>query len=536
MRFMPEPPGFLASARRSGQKDALKQGKLRPKVRAGALVLGLCCLGVVVGRTIMSCGGGGTIESCADLTTPELRAAYGQQLGCGFGGSTRVCSPRLVTGAVDDACGIFVSPKGSPVGTGSKADPVDSLKAGIALLTRQWPRLYLCEGTFSEETTIPMLVEVYGGLDCTTWVRVGNGVKTKLTAPPEKIPLTLEGGTDPVTVEDVHVIAADAVTPGGSSIAAVVNHAETTLRDVVFEAGEAQPGADGELMPDAVSGAKGATGPNGCVANHTGFSEKTTNRCDGEPISVGGEGGSGEFNWGQLGHNGLPQGADNGGSGYHAMHFFCTDGGPGNDGIDGVPGTGGSGLGIVTTWGYRGITGNPGKSGKVGQGGGGGGGFRGDAYCGNLPMKGGPSGGGGGSGGCGGLGGLEGKPGGSSFGMISLKATFTFESVVVKAKNAGRGGNGGLGQAGGMPGAGGEPGVAPPTMIAACFGGPGGRGGNGGQGGGATGGHSVAIAFSGHSPLAKGVTMERGEAGMGGTGADALGAGSNGVSADAHAF
>jgi hypothetical protein len=440
-----------------------------------------------------------------------------------------------VTGAVEDACGIFVRPDGSPTGAGTKADPVNSLTAGIALLTRQMPRLYLCEGTFSEETVIPMGVELYGGLDCTTWVRVGNGVKTTLTAPPEKIPLSLEGGTDPVAVEDLHVLAADAVAPGGSSIAAVVNHAKTTLRDVVFEAGEAQPGEDGALLPDAVAGTKGATGPDGCITNHTGFSETTTNRCDSNPISVGGEGGSGEVNWGQLGHHGLPLGAHNGGLG-NSNTEWCTDGGAGNDGLEGLPGKGGSGLGIVTTWGYRGMTGTPGTRGTPGQGGGGGGGVRGDIFCGNAPLRGGPAGGGGGSGGCGGSGGLEGKPGGSSIGMISLSATFTFESVVVKAKNAGRGGNGGLGQAGGLPGPGGDPGVAAPTMVAGCVGGPGGRGGNGGQGGGATGGHSVAIAFSGPSPLAEGVTTEHGQAGMGGTGADALGTGSNGVSAEAHAF
>ena len=69
-----------------------------------------------------------------------------------------------------------------------------------------------------------------------------------------------------------------------------------------------------------------------------------------------------------------------------------------------------------------------------------------------------------------------------------------------------------------------------------CSGGPGGPGGKGGQGGGATGGHSIGIAYTKTAPPKQGWTAMTGAFGLGGMGGDAAGTGALGVKADMQEF
>lgn len=472
--------------------------------------------------------------SCAELTTPDLVARFGGQLGCGpqswDGGANPACVPRMVAGAVDATCGLFVDPNGSPTGTGTKEDPMNSIAAAAAKLTRLAPRVYACAGTFTENVELPSLVELYGGLDCTSWARIGDGTKTMLTALPGEIPLTLDGTTfDPIVVEDMHVVAADAVDPGQSSIAAVAKEPTATLRDVVLEAGEAQAGDDGAPFADAaMAGMKGASGDNACSAAAVLGGLDTTNRC-GEVVSIGAAGGVGTQSSGTPGGSGQPEGEMNGGAGEGAA--ACTAGMVGDTGPQGAAGTGSVGLGVLNEMGYTGLSGMPGLPGGPGQGGGGGGGSKGSVVCTAAALKGGAGGGGGGAGGCGGIGGRGGDPGGSSIGLISVDGKLTFEGVVIKTKNGGRGGAGGPGQSGGAGGEGGDGGAsqANPTTTIGCKGGPGGTGGPGGRGGGGSGGHSIGIAFKGEAPPSDGVTFENGLAGSGGPGETSESEGGSGV-------
>jgi hypothetical protein len=61
-------------------------------------------------------------------------------------------------------------------------------------------------------------------------------------------------------------------------------------------------------------------------------------------------------------------------------------------------------------------------------------------------------------------------------------------------------------------------------------------GGTGGPGGGGLGGHAIGIAFTGTMPSVDGATIETGDAGPGGTGADAQHEGASGVKGDVQEF
>jgi hypothetical protein len=69
-----------------------------------------------------------------------------------------------------------------------------------------------------------------------------------------------------------------------------------------------------------------------------------------------------------------------------------------------------------------------------------------------------------------------------------------------------------------------------------CKGGPGGKGGDGGLGGGGLGGHSIGIAYQGTAPPAEGVSIETGDPGPGGAGADEQHNGAAGVKAGVQIF
>ena len=284
-------------------------------------------------------------ERCADLDTPQLVAQYGEKFNCpkDGGGVVPGCVPRLLEeGAVEDFCGVFVSPTGSEAGAGTKTDPVNSLTVALQKSIQRNRRVYACVGTFTETIEVPGAAEVYGGLDCVTWQRVGGDAKTVLTAEADKIPLTLSrrvfDAQPPAVVEDLHVMAADAQTEGGSSIAAVADEATVRFEGVVLEAGKGKAGEDGASLPTAApSGEKGTQGGQACSATTVIGGGETTNRC-GAIASVGGLGGNGSQSSGTSGGSGQP-GADNFGKG-EDVNGGCENGKDGAVGNDGAPGIG----------------------------------------------------------------------------------------------------------------------------------------------------------------------------------------------------
>lgn len=470
------------------------------------------------------------------------------------GGTPEECVPSESTSSVSDTCGVFVSASGSDENAATKAAPVKTLRAALMLAeANEKRRVYACAEAFEEAVEVAGSVTIYGGLDCASgWGWAGDQRKTTLTAGEGEIPLVVRGGGADANVrlEDMHVqargIDADDVTlAGASSIAAVAEDVSVELSRCVLEAGDAAAGADGAAHEtSATGGAEGNSGGEACSAAFIVPGLSVKNDCgtpeDASDDSFGGAGGIGQENPGGAGSSGTPETAVNGGRGEGAA--VCTDGFAGEDGAEGGPGAGATSLGEISASGFTGAAGIDGAKGGTAQGGGGGGGAKGGAGVGKCPdaaSAGGASGGSGGAGGCGGAGGRGGSAGGSSIALISLNAALRFEEVTLKTGRGGAGGKGGAGQQGGVGGAGGPGGTKPEGATAlndACAGGAGGAGGPGGQGGGGRGGHAIAIAYKGAAPPVQGATLELGEAGPGGTGANAEGEGAAGVKAEVQAF
>jgi hypothetical protein len=439
--------------------------------------------------------------------------------GTGAGGNTPVgCDPTMLTTAVADTCGVFVSPTGNDGNTGtSKATPVKTLTVAVT----KGSTIYACAGAMPfDETLAPdKSVTLFGGLDCTTWI-YSSGTKTQLTAAAGAIPLKL---TSAATVHDFAITAADATAAGGSSIAVLDDQADLTLENVDIAAGAGMDGTAGatQMQVTTLPIANGTNGnaPTGCSTVSVTDGAGGTNMCSGTPTN-GGSGGNGiAGSVGEPGGSGQPMTPANGGAGQTTTP--CQPGGTGNEATAGAaatgsPGTGASGIGDISASGYQAPTAIVGGPGTPGQGGGGGGAAH---SCDVNDMFAGPSGGGGGAGGCGGAPGNPGTSGGSSIGILVLNATLTLDTVNIMAKGGGAGGNGGGGQSGGnggLPGGSGGSG--------ACPGGLGGQGGAGGPGAGGAGGHSVGIAFKGGTPptVNGSIVISPGAGGPSGVGADGM--------------
>ena len=439
------------------------------------------------------------------------------------------CDPVAVgTGA---CAGVFVSSTlGDDGNPGTRDEPVRTLGQAIKLARDGSRRVYACAETFAEPVTVRAGVELWGGLDCTAgWSYVGDAMKTTIAPDSGVIPLRFVPGEGRAIVADVHAMAAHAIQPSGSSIAALVETGavvEILRSDLVAGNGAAgalgRPGGD---LP-AAAGSAGAPGSAACSTTTVQGGQGAINSCAGT-TSIGGLGGYGSSSQGGDGTAGSPaptpnpQGFGRGGEG-QTNASPCQFGSDGDNGVGGEHGRGASGPGRITESGWEGVPGEDGRDGRPGQGGGGGGGSRaGFAFCG--ASLGGASGGGGGAGGCGGVGGKGGGYGGGSIGVLSLGGDVTIRNSSITTGRGGDGGSGGLGQAGGVGGPFGEGGASVNASPAGCDGGNGGNGGNGGHGGGGLGGPSIGILYSfGLAPAQEGNVIRTDSPGKGG-----LGGGSN---------
>jgi hypothetical protein len=472
----------------------------------------------------------------------------------GDSGPPPQCVPELLSGPVDDECGIFVSSsKGNDtaVGVGSKKLPYKTLAAAVdaAAKTKTKTRVYACAESFTESVTLAGATGLFGGLDCLKDWSYVEGTKAKLTADAGAVPLTLSNTAPSVVVADFEVRAADAVADGGSSIAVVTDAITASFTRCDLIAGNGVKGADGMMLGESPGPSKptdlaiaGNNGQDACTTttNVSGGDQKENTLCMLSANPLGGTGGMGTVIAGNNGETspanlqtalgGIGQKAANLGWGCFAGSGLGDGGANGQPGSDGAGATGATSLGALTLAGYVGIAGQPGTDGAAGQGGGGGGAAKGKAGCGGA------SGGGGGAGGCGGYGGTGGKAGGASIGLVSLGATLSFDQVNITLGNGGAGGDGGEGHSGRIGGNGGIGGAGSGAALSACDGGKGGQGGFGGKGGGGRGGHAIGIAASGATaPSKDGVTVTAGTPGVGGTGGTSQD-GEAGVQADVQLF
>ncbi|MGH7296460.1 MAG: hypothetical protein ACRELB_16100, partial [Polyangiaceae bacterium] len=385
--------------------------------------------------------------------------------------------------------GIFVAPPplGSPSGNGTMAAPLSTVTAGIAKAVTGVKRVYVCEGTYSEQLSLTGAddgVAVYGNLDCNSgWVYASSASTVVATPAGAAAPGTALTVTGPMTTgvvfEDVSFTAIDGKAAGDSSVAVFASNAKLTLTRGTVTAGMGILGSGGGTGSNWSGTAQGGN-PNGQIPTAVAGGPGGANACSDGTSSAGGTGGSfdaGNGSWG----SGLP-GSSNPSVGTGNAGVGAAGGvGAGGNAPTQV-GAGATSSGSVTSAGWSvGSPGGPGHNGNPGQGGGGGG---------SAPSTGG--GGGGGSGGCGGGSGTGGSGGGSSYGILAFQSAVSAVNVTLVAVAAGGGGSGGPGQNGQGGGA-----AGPGFSSGNYAGGKGGPGSAGSGGGGGAGGNSAGIAWLG---------------------------------------
>ncbi|MBK6900850.1 MAG: carboxypeptidase regulatory-like domain-containing protein [bacterium] len=416
---------------------------------------------------------------------------------------------------------IFVTPTGDDGDSGGLTSPVKTISHGLALAqSLMLDQVLVTEGTYNEVVFLIDGINLTGGLAAVTWAEQP-GVYSVVTGSTR--PLRAQAITSPTTVRGFEVIAVNAASASGVSIAVTATDCSSAL---VFQDCRLRGGNGGA----ALAGTPGSTGAAG-VSGSTGL----PGSCDGIYACPGGAGGAGAFVGGaggfagnQLG-NGSSAGA--GASGAGAPGGSGGNGGftgdPGSSGANGQNGANGSNgaagtlapaAGQIVGDAWLPNVGGAGGNGVGGYGGGGGGGGGGQecTFCDDGV---GNSGGGGGGGGYGGMGGSGGLSGGASFGLLAIDASPVLNDCLIIT---GAGGSGGPGAPGGSGGAGGGGGTGGANCLGEIGrGGAGGQGGQGGQGGGGAGGHggpSYGIWSQGGAPAMSGTTFMIGMGGSGGAG------------------
>ncbi len=525
------------------------EGQMRHSIHVG-----LFSAGLLVASSLGSAGCG-LFFGCDDTATcePADTGATGTTNTEASGGPTCMGDPAAgeVMNEENEHCGIWASSSlGDDENPGTRELPVKTLARAIDLAGSEGGpgNVHACAEVYPEAVTLGG-VSLFGGFRCSEpgWpYRVDDQERATVLAPPAVAALLLTASDIESRIHDLDVIASDAVTPGGSSIAVfALEGSRAFFRRSRLTAGDGADGLDGEDGSHdgqpAQNGAVGDDGMDACTADPGLGGLGVVTQCRDGAQSIGGQGGDGDAVAASDGAQGFEppdpnqQGHGAGGKGEDAAQgTACTGGQSGAAGQNGIDGMGASAYGKLTSAGFFGAAGGDGLAGLPGQGGGGGGASLG-AACAAVggAAKGGAGGGSGGSGGCGGRAGKGGQAGGSSFALAFLSNDIYADEIVLVAGNGGDGGRGGsrqVGGKGGLPGYGGTAFGGAAGAAPGCAGGVGGYGGAGGTGGGGRGGHSASEA----SPLIyeshiEPVARILGQFGFGGPGGlEALNKGQNG--------
>jgi hypothetical protein len=423
-------------------------------------------------------GGASSTDSSGGADDAEVAGAAGStQRECD---TTQI--PRDESCLVSEDFAVFVSPDGDDDSLGTREAPLASLTKAAEVAAGDKVVL-VCSGTYDERVTITSGARVFGGFDCADWSDDPEAPLFVATDPGAA--LTVDSVDAEVLIDRVSFEVGDAIEPGETALAAIVNASpRVTLSGVSLKAGSGRAGANGKLDPFSFPSAATLKGnPEGPAAE--GGAEKVCS-CQKGLTSTGGVGGTPSSS-GQNGAKGLP--SLGGGAGGDPSAGDCGGGSSGKKGADATPekpAAGAKRWGTISSAGWEAAAGLDGQPGQPGQGGGGGASLSSSGH-----------GGGGGCGGCGGNGGAAGEGGGGSIALLALGSTVTLEGCSLSTADAGKGGSGAAGQAGQQQAGGGG---APIDTVSSCGGGSGGFGAAGAAGGGGAGGISVGIVWQGDTP------------------------------------
>ncbi len=446
----------------------------------------------------------------------------------GFGVSTPSTIQINVMEEVADAIFVDGNVGDDVLGDGSRANPLASIAAGLAMVTGPGQGVYvraMNDGSAYDESAATLMptssTSMYGGFGA-NWLRDLLNTPTKVTG--AAIAVEFTGVNRDTWFSGFAITAVDSSGPEQHSMALFAHDgfASLIVQDNRLQAGNVGAGShslagssygvfamdlDGLVLRRneiragrGGLGSPGVLGVTGLAAISDGGAGTIT---DGGVPGAGAVAGAIGFRGGdpgkgasQPGQNGSgPFAGMGGGQLILAMPGGSDTNGGGQGGVGGQGGPGPGDLDVALH--FRGLAGSAGSEGAIGLGGSGAGG----GVSGPTGVNGG-GGGGGGGGGAGGQGGGGGSPGGASIAVVLLNLfTATVEDNKIFAMAGGDGGVGALGGAGGNGSAGGlgSKGNCTPADCSGEQGGSGAggaggsRGGNGGQGGGGAGGVSFGI-------------------------------------------
>ncbi|RMG17182.1 MAG: choice-of-anchor D domain-containing protein, partial [Deltaproteobacteria bacterium] len=281
----------------------------------------------------------------------------GCEYACTFQSATDLPDDGFVDANCDGIDGdpndaIFVSVAGSDTNPGTMSAPMATLAAAITAAASAGKDVYVSEGVYLVPSTITLSdgVSIYGGYNASTWARSDTAIPELRVASTRG--MSASNITTPTVVDRIHVISADATSPGGSSYALfAVNASGLSLRHAIFEAGSGAAGADGSSPSgSAPAGEDGALGQPGC--------EDSNFVCTSCARPQGGAGGASPC--GRTGGRG--GNAGRGGS----VGFAGSAGIGGGGGAPGTPPGQGNWNTPSQYWGRNGPNGAPGKDGRPG--------------------------------------------------------------------------------------------------------------------------------------------------------------------------
>ena len=155
--------------------------------------------------------------------------------------------PKDVPACIDESVGVFVSPAGSDSNEGSRAKPVQTISTALARLNGR-PRVYVCEGVYTESVSIRASASIYGGLKC-DWT-VG-GARPKFTGTKSDYVFAIVNVATRVAIYDVEVYGRDGAPNTGQQSGAIVADmaADISLSRMHIEAGNGGSGFTGTIAP-----------------------------------------------------------------------------------------------------------------------------------------------------------------------------------------------------------------------------------------------------------------------------------------------
>lgn len=301
----------------------------------------------LLGLSLTTAAGIGVLlTGCDQGCDVDATCVYGTSSG---GTVDDACPADPADGPVGPECGIWVSASsGDDSSPGTQQQPVQTLTQAIALAQTGSKRVYACGEKYQEAVILSSGVSLFGGFDCAhAWKYVGTSARATILGTAGQIPLVFSGGDEPSLAGNVEVHAADAVKPGGSSIAVLVqDYAQGALRRADLFAGngaDGGDGVDGGHEGTVKDGLPGKDGVDACTVNPGSGGASVKLNCGDGTFSLGGPGGDGGDLVASSGGEGLPLPDPNpdelgiGGKG-EASSPVCT---PGHGGIQGITGTDG---------------------------------------------------------------------------------------------------------------------------------------------------------------------------------------------------